>query len=152
MATTTEIPTALAPTHTATATAPLPASVPTIPLPSPGGRTPTLLQTVTPTEDRRVATEALASWFGKLDLSPADAERAAGSILTYFDLVPRGLGVVLRDAAREIHGGGGSEGTHAVDLSSLGAAVLLAVHEAYAAELSRPSATSLIEPYLATRK
>lgn len=118
--------------------------LPPAPVP-PGGRTPTLLQTANPTEDRRAAREALTSWLGKLDLQPADAERVSDSILAHFDLVPRGLGAVLRDAAREIHG------ASQADLPSLGAAVLLAVHEAYAAELSRPSATSLIEPYLATR-
>lgn len=148
MSTTTEISAAPLPTIAA-GSAP-PASAPA--LAPPGGRTPTLLQTAIPIEDRRAATEALTSWLGKLnaDLPLAQAESISTAILTHFDLVPRGLGVTLRAAAREMHESESNPSLPA-DLSSLGAGVLLAVHEAYAAELSRPSATSLIESYLATR-
>jgi len=118
----------------------------------PGGRTPTLLQTTTAGEDPRAARLALASWLAKLggsELTEPIAARLSDAILTHFDLVPRGLGAVIRDAAREMYA---ATEPSSAELSLLGPAVLLAIHEAYSPELSRPTLAALTEEYLAAKR
>jgi len=124
----------------------------TAPPSTPGGRTPSLLQTTSAAEDPRAARLALASWLAKLggsELTEPIAARLSDAILTHFDLVPRGLGAVIRDAAREMYA---APEPSPAELSTLGPAVLLAIHEAYAPELSRPTLAALTEEYLAAKR